>query len=52
MGMNNTRVIRSVTSCWPSNVPGRKPAQYGDDCAYRHRIVSNNPLIMKANAMA
>ncbi len=29
-----------------------KTAHYGGDCAYRHRIVSNNPLIMKANAMA
>ena len=52
MGMNNTRVIRSPTGCWPSNVCDRKPAHNGGDCAYRHRIVSNNPLIMKANAMA
>jgi hypothetical protein len=52
MGMNNTRVIRSLTGCWLSNVGGRRHAPEGGCQAYRHRIVSNNPLIMKANAMA
>jgi hypothetical protein len=52
MGMNNTRVIRSLTSCWLSNTVGGQRPPYEGPCAYRHRMVSNNPLIMKANATA
>jgi hypothetical protein len=52
MGMNNTRVIRSATSCWLSNRAGRQRPRFEGCWAYRHRIVSNNPLIMKANATA
>ena len=52
MGMNNTRVIRSLTSCWLSNAVGRQRLPYEGRWAYRHRMVSNNPLIMKANATA
>jgi hypothetical protein len=50
MGMNHTRVIWSLTSCWLSYTGCRKRRHYEGRCAYRHRIVSNNPLIMKANA--
>jgi hypothetical protein len=50
--MNNTRVIRSLTSCWLSNAGGRQCPPYQGGWAYRHRMVSNNPLIMKANATA
>jgi hypothetical protein len=52
MGMNNTRVIRSLTSCWRSNTDGPQHRPYGGCWTYRHRMVSNNPLIMKANATA
>jgi hypothetical protein len=52
MGMNNTRVIRSLTSCWLSNAAGRQRPRFERCLAYRHRMVSNNPLIMKANATA
>jgi hypothetical protein len=52
MGMNDTRVIRPLTSCWLSNTAGRQRPRFEGCWAYRHRIVSNNPLIMKANATA
>jgi hypothetical protein len=52
MGMNHTRVIRSLTSCWLSNTAGRQCRSYEGRWVYRHRMVSNNPLIMKANATA
>jgi hypothetical protein len=52
MGMNNTRVIQSLTSCWLSNRAGRQRLRFEGCWAYRHRIVSNNPVIMKANATA
>jgi hypothetical protein len=52
MGMNHTRVIRPLTSCWLSNTAGRQRPCYEGRWAYRHRMVSNNPLIMKANATA
>jgi hypothetical protein len=52
MGMNHTRVIRSLTSCWLTDTGGRRRPPYEDRWAYRHRMVSNNPLIMKANATA
>jgi hypothetical protein len=52
MGMNNTRVIRSLTRCWLSNAADRRRAPLEGRWAYRHRIVSNKPLIMKANATA
>jgi hypothetical protein len=50
--MNNTRVIRLPTGCWLSNAADRGWADLLSRRAYRHRIVSNNPLIMKANATA
>lgn len=52
MGMNNTRVIRSLTSCWLSNAADRRRTPFEGCGVYRHRIVSNKPLIMKANATA
>jgi hypothetical protein len=52
MGMNNTRVIRSLTSCWLSDTVGRQRSSSEGRWAYRQRMVSNNPLIMKANATA
>ena len=52
MGMNNTRVIWSLTRCWLDNAVGRLRPSYEVCWAYRHRMVSNNPLIMKTNAMA
>ena len=44
------RVIRSLASCWLSDTGRRQRPPYEGRCAYRHRMVSNNPLIMKANA--
>jgi hypothetical protein len=52
MGMNHTRVIWSLTGCWLSNPADRKWARSLGGPIYRHRIVSNKPLIMKANATA
>jgi hypothetical protein len=52
MGMNHTRVIWSLTGCWLSNRADRKWARPLVGPIYRHRIVSNKPLIMKANATA
>jgi hypothetical protein len=52
MGMNHTRVIRCPHGCQPSNAADRECVRHGCDGAYRHRMVSNNPLIMKANATA
>ena len=52
MGMNHTRVIRSATGCWLSNATDPEWVRRLGARAYRHRIVSNNPLIMKANATA
>lgn len=52
MGMNHTRVIRCSIGCQASNDADRERVRHGRDGAYRHRIVSNNPLIMKANATA
>ena len=46
------RVIRSRTRCWLSNAAGRRRPPFEGRWAYRHRIVSNKPLIMKANATA
>jgi hypothetical protein len=46
------RVIRSLTGCWLSNTAGRQHLPRKGCWAYRHRMVSNNPLIMKANATA
>ena len=52
MGMNHTRVIRSCTGCWLSNATDSGWARQLGERTYRHRMVSNNPLIMKANATA
>jgi hypothetical protein len=52
MGMNHTRVIRSLTGCWLSNSADRGWARQLGGATYRQRIVSNKPLIMKANATA
>jgi hypothetical protein len=52
MGMNHTRVIWPRTGCWLSNVADLRPARQLGERTYRHRIVSNKPLIMKANATA
>ena len=46
------RVIRRHDGCQPSNADDRERGRRGGRGGYRHRIVSNNPLIMKANAMA
>ena len=52
MGMNHTRVICSGTGCWPATPQvGARRISSGEPI-YRHRIVSNKPLIMKANATA
>ncbi len=48
MGMNHTRVIRCRLRCQPADVG----VENGGDDAYRHRMVSNKPLIMNANATA
>ena len=51
MGMNHIDVIRLPTGCAQEN--GRQPEGVlaaGRD--HRQRMVSNNPVIMKANAMA
>jgi len=52
MGMNHTRVIQTLGRCWPSNSGGLERTHQDQAQAYRHRIVSNKPLIMKANATA
>lgn len=52
MGMNHTRVIQSLGRCWLSTRAGQGRAHQDLAQAYRHRIVSNKPLIMKANATA
>jgi hypothetical protein len=52
MGMNHTRVIRSLTGCWISDPADRGSAGQLVGPSYRHRIVSNKPLIMNANATA
>jgi hypothetical protein len=52
MGMNHTRVIQCPHRCQLSNDADQECGHDGRDGAYRHRIVSNNPLIMKANATA
>jgi hypothetical protein len=50
--MNHTRVIRSRIGCWRSNAAEVGWARQLSEPTYRHRMVSNNPLIMKANATA
>jgi hypothetical protein len=52
MGMNHTRVIRSRAGCWLSNAAHCGWARQLSERTYRHRMVSSNPLIMKANATA
>jgi hypothetical protein len=50
--MNHTRVIRSGAGSWLSKATDPGWARQLSPRAYRQRIVSNNPLIMKANATA
>jgi len=52
MGMNHTRVICSRTGCWPATPQVGAGGVNSGYALYRHRMVSNKPLIMKANATA
>ena len=52
MGMNYTSVIDGCLGCQRSKHTGRTWGTQVACRAYRHRIVSNNPAIMKAKAFA
>lgn len=56
MGINNIVVIEQALGCWPGTVDlplfGQISGQQPQPAAQCQRIVSNNPVIMKANAMA
>jgi hypothetical protein len=52
MGMNHTRVIYSRTGCWPAIPQIGAGRVSSGELIYRHRMVSNKPLIMKAKATA
>jgi hypothetical protein len=52
MGMNHTHVIYTPTGCWPASPQVAAGRVSFGELSYRHRMVSNKPLIMKAKATA